>query len=87
MFNIKRALTATVLSTALAGGILGLGAIAAEASTNVSTNPCIWVGSGHKLKFHKGERVNKATIKYNFGGDYWMLKRTRGCQNVNVRTW
>lgn len=88
MFNIKRALTATVLSAALAGGAMVLGASTASASTATSTSPCVWVGSGHKLKFHTDtERINKATIKYNFDKKLWTLKRVRGCQSVNERHW
>lgn len=95
MFNIKRALTATVLSAALAGGAMVLGASTASASSAAvgfqANDPtwndanCAMVRRG-KLDFIPGrfERSVKITYKH---GEY-QLKKKRTCTNRNnSRTW
>ncbi|GAA0950358.1 hypothetical protein GCM10009560_69650 [Nonomuraea longicatena] len=86
MFNVKRTLTAAALSTALAGGIFGLGATTTTTAANASAigsgisanlGPrCVWVQKNGHVKF--GHKKNKVTVT-KFKHHPFHIKRERGC--------
>lgn len=89
MFNIKRALSATALTAALAGGVLGLGASTASAAAITNTTAsaggeCVFTKRG-KLDFIFGEFQRKVTIDYK--GGVYHLKKKRSCSRTVHKVW
>lgn len=92
MFNLKRTLTAAALSTALAGGIVGLGTVATTTSANASAvsvgvqaqPKCAWLTGGGKVR--KGHIKNKLTANFTRGFG-WNINRERGCVKHRHINW
>ncbi|WP_327089588.1 hypothetical protein OIE66_02890 [Nonomuraea sp. NBC_01738] len=100
MSTVKSMLTAAALSTALAGGILGLGSTtAANASTTsvgVSTSAssvgfsewrggrCLFAGPAGAIR--RGHYTNKAHLNFKHWRG-WNVKRERGCVRTRHFNW
>jgi len=93
MFNLKRALTATALTTALAGGILAAGATTASATANF-TGPgwgpqwwgprCVWLQNNNSVHF--GHKKNKVTVT-KFRHSPFFVRKENGCVRNKFRVW
>jgi hypothetical protein len=93
MFNLKRALTATALTTALAGGILGVGAPGATASASGGPGHwgpqwwgprCVWLQ--HNNSVHFGHKKNKVTVT-KFAHSPFFVRKENGCVRNHFRVW
>jgi hypothetical protein len=90
MFNLKRALTATALTTALAGGILSAGATSASANASGFGGPqwwgprCVWLQHNNAVRF--GHKKNKVTVT-KFRHSPFFVRKETGCVRNKFRVW
>lgn len=85
MSKVKRMLTAAALSTALAGGVVGLGTTATTTAASASASSvgfvaapghCLWLGPAGLTR--RGHYVNRIRANFkHFRG--WLIHRERGC--------
>ncbi|MBB5081027.1 hypothetical protein [Nonomuraea endophytica] len=99
MSTVKRMLTAAALSTALAGGVLGLGsttaANASASSVGISASAssvgfsewrgrCLFAGPAGAIR--RGHYVNKAHLNFKHWRG-WRVHRERGCVRTRHFVW
>ncbi|WP_157249564.1 hypothetical protein [Nonomuraea typhae] len=93
MSTVKRMLTAAALSTALAGGVVGLGTTMTATAANASASsvgfsewrgPCLFAGPAGAIR--RGHYINKAHLSFKHWRG-WKVHRERGCVRTRHFVW
>ncbi|MBO3750886.1 hypothetical protein J5X84_32840 [Streptosporangiaceae bacterium NEAU-GS5] len=94
MFSLKKALTATALTSTLAGGFLAIGTVAGGVtSANASATGfgpqwwgprCVWMQHNNQVRF--GHKKNKVTVT-KFRHSPFFVRKEIGCVRNLHKVW